>query len=59
MRNYFKRYGERGKIGQLVKVSLRIWNRIERYDPEGSKGPGGERKFERQMWNFEIELGNG
>jgi hypothetical protein len=42
IRDYFWRGGERWKIGQLVRVSFSVWKRAEHYNPEGSRGPGGE-----------------
>jgi len=42
IRDYFWRGGERWKIGQLVRVRFSVWKRAEHYNPEGSRGPGGE-----------------
>jgi hypothetical protein len=42
IRDYFWRGGERGKIGRLVRASFSVWKKAEHYNPEGSRGPGGE-----------------
>jgi len=46
------RGGERRKIGQLVRASVPGWTRIERYDPEGLRSPGGERRPEDRRGAF-------
>jgi len=33
IRDYFWRGGERWKIGQPARVSLTVWERVERYEP--------------------------
>jgi hypothetical protein len=57
----FPRSGERRKIGQPTKVSFASWIRSERYDPEGSRGPGGERTVEdkRRILSRELATGSG
>jgi len=44
----FKRSGERRKIGRLARVSFNVWERVWRFDPEGSRGPGGEWRLENR-----------
>ena len=41
------------------KGKLPGWNRVERYDPEGSRGPGGERRLEdrRGVWRSNLATG--
>jgi hypothetical protein len=34
--------GEQKAIGRIARVSLRVADRIERNEPEGTKNPGGE-----------------
>ena len=59
IRNYFERSGERRKIGQLARVSFSGWNQVERYEPEGSRGPGGERKLEHRRRVLKSDLATG
>jgi hypothetical protein len=57
--NYLKRYGERRKIGRLARASFRVWNRIERFDPEGLRSPGGEQRFENRRGIPASDLATG
>jgi hypothetical protein len=41
-----QRCGERRKIGRPARVSFVVRSRAEGFDPEGSRDPGGEPKFE-------------
>jgi hypothetical protein len=59
IRNYFWRGGERGKIGQLIRVSFTVWDQAERFNPEGSRGPEGERKSEDRQRVSRSDLATG
>ena len=56
---YFQRGGERRQIGQLAMVNFTGWNRVERYEPEGSRGPEGERRLENRRSVLESNLATG
>jgi hypothetical protein len=57
--NYFNAAGSRRKIGLLVKASFFSWNRVEHYEPEGSKSPKGEWKPEHNWRVQESDLATG
>jgi len=51
--------GERRQIGQLAMANFTGWNRVERYEPKGSRGPEGERQFENRRSVLELSLATG
>jgi hypothetical protein len=55
----FRRNGERRKIGRLAKASFNVWKMVERYEPEGSRDPGGERRPEDRRGVSESDLATG
>jgi hypothetical protein len=59
IRDYFNAAGSRRKIGLLAKASFSGWNRVEHYEPEGSRGPEGEWKPEDNGRVHESDLATG
>jgi hypothetical protein len=55
----FQRGGERRKIGRLARASLDARNQVERYDPEGLRNPGGERRSDKRQQVPERNLTTG
>jgi len=47
------------KIGQLARVSFSGWNQVKRYDPEGLRSPGGERRLENREGVLISDLATG
>jgi hypothetical protein len=51
--------GERRKIGRLAKASLTAWIQAGRYEPEGLRNPGGERRLENKRRVPKSDLATG